>query len=63
MPGYPRVDRGNDYLMTRFDGAVVDGLPWGRGHYDLGSAWLPPPRNATEKALKTLREVGLGKQT
>lgn len=31
IPGYPRVDRGNDYLMARFDGAVLDAQPWGRG--------------------------------
>ena len=31
IPGYPRIDRGNDYLMARFDGAVLDAQPWGRG--------------------------------
>lgn len=25
MPGYPRIDVGNDYLMARYDGAIVDG--------------------------------------
>ena len=28
MPGYPRVDKGNDTLLARYDGAVVDALPW-----------------------------------
>ena len=31
MPGYPRVDKNNDYLQGRFDGAVLDGLSWGYG--------------------------------
>ena len=31
MPGYPRVDKGNDYLQGRFDGTVLDGLSWGYG--------------------------------
>lgn len=25
MPGYPRIDIGNDYLMARYDGAILDG--------------------------------------
>ena len=25
MPGYPRIDVGNDYLMARYDGAILDG--------------------------------------
>ena len=28
MPGYPRVDKGNDTLLARYDGSVVDALPW-----------------------------------
>ena len=31
MPGYPRVDRNNDTLIARFDGAVIDAKPWGEG--------------------------------
>lgn len=31
MPGYPRVDRDNPYLISRYDGLIVDGKPWGRG--------------------------------
>ncbi|KAK9821861.1 hypothetical protein WJX74_006373 [Apatococcus lobatus] len=31
MPGYPRVDKDNDYLQGRFDGSVLDGLSWGYG--------------------------------
>ncbi len=31
MPGYPKVDRHSDYLIARYDGAVLDAKPWGRG--------------------------------
>ena len=31
IPGYPRVDRLNPYLVSRFDGVVLDGKAWGRG--------------------------------
>jgi hypothetical protein len=31
MAGYPKVDRGNPYLVAAFTGHVVDSLPWGRG--------------------------------
>jgi len=31
MANYPRVDAGNPYLLARYDGAVVDGKPWGKG--------------------------------
>ena len=28
MPGYPKIDRNNDTLLARYDGAVIDALPW-----------------------------------
>lgn len=28
IPGYPRVDQNNSYLITRLDGAVLDAKPW-----------------------------------
>lgn len=31
MPGYPKVDVDNGYLISRYDGLVVDGKPWGKG--------------------------------
>lgn len=31
MAGYPRIDAANPYLTARYDGGVVDSLPWGRG--------------------------------
>ncbi len=30
MPGYPKVDRESDFLISRFDGAILDAKPWGR---------------------------------
>ncbi|KAH9323526.1 hypothetical protein KI387_018165, partial [Taxus chinensis] len=31
IPGYPRVDAGNPYLISRYDGIVIDAQPWGCG--------------------------------
>ncbi|KAK6933645.1 hypothetical protein RJ641_036539, partial [Dillenia turbinata] len=31
IPGYPRVDAHNPYLITRFDGTVINAQPWGIG--------------------------------
>eukprot|EP00884_Botryococcus_braunii_P005433 jgi/Botrbrau1/14891/Bobra.0248s0010.2 len=31
LPGYPKVDAGNDTLLGRYDGGILDALPWGRG--------------------------------
>lgn len=31
MPGYPKVDVDNGFLISRYDGLVVDGKPWGKG--------------------------------
>ena len=53
IPGYPKVDRDNDYLMARFDGAVLDGKPWGRGAAVPGPLAFVP-RNAAEEALSRL---------
>ena len=32
IPGYPKIDANNDYFLARFDGALIDGQSWGRGH-------------------------------
>ena len=55
IPGYPKVDRDNDYLMARFDGAVLDGKPWGRGVAD-GKTQLPAAQSErpAERALSQL---------
>ncbi|XP_059630993.1 uncharacterized protein LOC132273904 isoform X2 [Cornus florida] len=31
IPGYPRVDAHNPYLITRYDGSVINAQPWGVG--------------------------------
>ncbi|XP_058097891.1 uncharacterized protein LOC131242928 isoform X2 [Magnolia sinica] len=31
IPGYPRVDANNPYLITRYDGNVINAQPWGAG--------------------------------
>lgn len=31
IPGYPRVDGRNSYLITRYDGTVINAQPWGLG--------------------------------
>ncbi|CAH8271955.1 unnamed protein product [Arabidopsis lyrata] len=31
IPGYPKVDSQNSYLITRYDGTVINAQPWGLG--------------------------------
>lgn len=31
IPGYPDADAQNPYLITRYDGTVIDAKPWGSG--------------------------------
>ncbi|XP_027096479.1 uncharacterized protein [Coffea arabica] len=31
IPGYPRVDAQNSYLITRYDGTIINAQPWGAG--------------------------------
>jgi hypothetical protein len=31
MPGYPKVALTNPYLIARYDGSVIDAMPWGHG--------------------------------
>ncbi|KAL2339397.1 hypothetical protein Fmac_007337 [Flemingia macrophylla] len=31
IPGYPKVDASNPYLITRYDGNVINAQPWGCG--------------------------------
>lgn len=38
IPGYPRVDAQNPYLISRYDGAVINAQPWGLGG-DKREAW------------------------
>ncbi|XP_061357230.1 uncharacterized protein LOC133301592 [Gastrolobium bilobum] len=34
IPGYPKVDAQNPYLITRYDGNVINAQPWGFGGYE-----------------------------
>ncbi|KAK9790327.1 hypothetical protein WJX73_009725 [Symbiochloris irregularis] len=34
LPGYPKVDRDNDALLARYDGSIINALPWARLHGD-----------------------------
>lgn len=54
IPGYPLVARSNPYLLSRFDGVVLDAKPWGKGRQ--GSEIWPGemPQNAAEEALGRL---------
>ena len=38
IPGYPRVDAQNSYLITRYDGSVINAQPWGVGN-DIREFW------------------------
>lgn len=38
IPGYPRVDANNPYLITRYDGIVINAQPWGSGS-DTRELW------------------------
>ena len=40
IPGYPRVDAKNPYLITRYDGTVINAQPWGLGD-DTREVWDP----------------------
>ena len=41
IPGYPKIDQRNSYLIGRFDGVVLDGKPWAGGDEYGGMAWPP----------------------
>jgi len=41
IPGYPAIDKGNSYIVGRYDGAVIDAKPWGAGDPAGGSPWPP----------------------
>lgn len=51
MPGYPTVDRDNDFLIARFDGAVLDAKPWGPGALSGVPSASPPPEQEPADAV------------
>ncbi|KAM7261897.1 hypothetical protein ACFE04_020974 [Oxalis oulophora] len=55
IPGYPRVDAQNPYLITRYDGTVINAQPWGTGG-ETRELWdgstLPEIKGSTEAVEK-----------
>ncbi|CAH9077870.1 unnamed protein product [Cuscuta epithymum] len=52
IPGYPRVDAHNPYLISRYDGAVINAKPWGAGGearemWDGSQTMSPPVKDET----------------
>ncbi|KAL8153814.1 hypothetical protein V2J09_011574 [Rumex salicifolius] len=52
IPGYPRVDAHNPYLITRYDGTIINAQPWGVGgdareFWDGTSVKINPTSNAS----------------
>ncbi|XP_076881873.1 uncharacterized protein LOC143530138 [Bidens hawaiensis] len=62
IPGYPRVDAQNPYLITRYDGTVINGQPWGTGgetREPLSSVYRsnpsePPSETGSDRVWKML---------
>lgn len=56
IPGYPRVDAHNSYLITRYDGTVINAQPWGNGK-DAREFWdgisTPQAANFPEQIVQT----------
>lgn len=40
MMGFPNITADNDCILARYDNALVDAKPWGRGQGRLGVAWV-----------------------
>ncbi|KAL2939070.1 SET domain-containing protein 9 [Bienertia sinuspersici] len=56
IPGYPKVDAHNSYLITRYDGTVINAHPWGSGD-DAREIWdglrSPQTAKSTEQIVQT----------
>ncbi|XP_021735428.1 uncharacterized protein LOC110702085 [Chenopodium quinoa] len=56
IPGYPRVDAHNSYLITRYDSTVINAQPWGEGN-DNREFWdgmnSPQAAKFTEQIAQT----------
>ena len=53
MPHYPNIDQENDYIMSRFDGCLIDGLAWSQ------AALVTPNPEGSESAMEAASS-GLG---
>ncbi|XP_010688685.2 uncharacterized protein LOC104902571 [Beta vulgaris subsp. vulgaris] len=56
IPGYPRVNANNSYLITRYDGTVINAQPWGNGD-EFREFWdgrsSPKTAQSTEQIVET----------
>ncbi|KAF3597507.1 hypothetical protein DY000_02026241 [Brassica cretica] len=57
IPGYPKVDSQNSYLITRYDGTVINAQPWGLGG-DSREVWTGSYTPAVKTDTKTTSENG-----
>ncbi|KAK4743038.1 hypothetical protein SAY87_001039 [Trapa incisa] len=58
IPGYPRVDAQNPYLITRYDGNVINAQPWGLGG-DSRDVWTGSiTRDADDRKMVPSKEEG-----
>eukprot|EP00898_Chlorokybus_atmophyticus_P009080 jgi/Chlat1/9173/Chrsp97S08448 len=56
IPGFPKFDDGNPYLMSRYDAHVLDGKPFSKGTC-ISVAEAVLSKEAREKASRTTNEV------
>ena len=57
MPGYPLIDKSNDYLMSRYDKAILDAKPWCEAQQqmqDSDSKWEDQSAAPEDAELKRL---------
>lgn len=54
MADYPRVDANNSYLLARYDGAIIDGKPWGLGRISREHPIIRRSENQAEQCLNDL---------
>ncbi|CAF2056255.1 unnamed protein product [Brassica oleracea] len=61
IPGYPKVDSHTSYLITRYDGTVINSQPWGLGgeakELWTGTSYTPAVKQ-TPKYQKTVQTGG-----
>ncbi|KAG2284283.1 hypothetical protein Bca52824_055503 [Brassica carinata] len=59
IPGYPKVDSHTSYLITRYDGTVINSQPWGIGG-EAKELWTGthPRLNRHQNIRKRFRQTG-----
>lgn len=58
IPGYPRVDSSNSYLITRYDGIIINAQPWGYGGEtrDIWDGSYQPQYNSTANSSQNMND-------